>query len=159
MTLGRRFSVAAARSFGARSAQRLGALCVWSVARSLPLWEGSPSHGAHGAATCGAALALLAPAWSCRRTCGGVTLGRRSAVAAARSFGALALGGSRSLRVVGGAVASSLGTVTVARRSRRRCLLRCAGASGASLVVPPHLRRRDARPPLFRGGGSLFRRA
>ena len=88
-----------------------------------------------------------------------MTLGRRSSVAAARSFGALALGGSRSLHVVAGAVASFLGAVAVARRSRRRCLRRCAGALGAGLVVPPHLRRRDARPPLCRGGGSPFRRA
>ena len=61
-------------------------------------------------------------------------LGRRSSVAAARSFGALALGSSRSLRVVAGAVASSLGAVAVARRSRRRCLQRCAGDPGAGAV-------------------------
>ena len=206
-------------------------LCVWSLARSLPLWGRSPSRGAHGAAACGAALALLAPAWSCRRARGGVTLGRRSSAAAARSLGAVrsaqrlalsacgrwrgrflsgggrrraaltaplpaalrwrswrrlsraaalaaawrsaaalprrrlalsarcvVLSGSRSLRVVVGAVASSLAAVAVARRSRRRCLRRRVGAPGAGFVVPPRSRRRDARPPLFRGGGSLSRR-
>ena len=58
---------------------------------------------------------------------------------------------SRSLRV-------TLGAVAVARRSRRRCLRRRAGAPSAGLFVPPCSRRRDARPPLFRGGGSLSRR-
>ena len=163
VTLGRRSFTAAARSLSARGAScsAARALCVW-------LWGRSPSRVAHGAAACGAALALLAPARSCRRARGGVTLGRRSSAAASRSLdtrgssvrtGDCAGGGSRSLRVVSGAVASSLGGVAVARRSRRRCLRRCAGALGAGLVVPPHPRRRDARPPLFRGGGSLFRRA
>ena len=132
---------------------------MWSLAQSLPLWGRSPSRGAHGAAAGCAALALPAPAWSCRRTRGGVTLGRRSSVAAARSFGALALGGSRSPRVVAGAVASSLGAVAVARRSRRRCLRRRAGAPGASLVVPPRSRRRDTRPPRPRGGGPFSQRS
>ena len=186
--------------------------CVWSLARSLPLWRRSPSRGAHGAAACGAALALLAPAWSCRRARGGVALGRRSSVAAARSFGAvrsarrLALSACRRWR---GRFLS--GAVAVARRSRRRCLrhvtfqprrpprptaarvpvtrrnrqndaatssaqeneasdkkmpasllpipvtkptaTKVCGAPGAGMVVPPHPRRRDARPPLFRGGG------
>ena len=40
----------------------------------------------------------------------------------------------------------------------RCCLRRCAGAPGAALVVPPRSRRRDARPPIFCGGSSLFRR-
>ena len=40
-----------------------------------------PLRGAHGAAACGAALALLAPACSCRRARGGVALGRRSSPA------------------------------------------------------------------------------
>ena len=64
---------------------------------------------------------------------------------------------SRSLRVVVGAVASSLGAVAIARRSRRRCLQRRAGTLSAGLVVPPRSRRRGTRLPLFRGGGSLFR--
>ena len=60
--------------------------CVCLLARWLPLirWW-SPSRCAHGAAACGAALALLAPAQSCRRTRGGVLLGGRSSAAAARS--------------------------------------------------------------------------
>ena len=66
--------------------------------------------------------------------------------------------GSRSLRVVVGAVASSVGVVAVARRSRRRCLRRCAGAPSAGSVVPPHLRRRGARSQVVRGGGSPSRR-
>ena len=64
------------------------------------------------------------------------------------------LGGSRSLRAVLGAFASSLGAVAVVRRSRRRCLRRRAGAPGAGLIVPPRSRRRDAPPSLLRGGGS-----
>ena len=61
---------------------------MWSLVRSLPLWGRSPSYGAHGAAACGAALALLALSWSCRRARGGVALGRRSSAAAARSLDA-----------------------------------------------------------------------
>ena len=75
---------------------------------------------------------------------GGGSLSRRT-----RS---VVLGCLRSLHVNGGAVA-------VARRSRHRCLRRCAGAPSAGLFVPPCSRRRDARPPLFRGGGSLSRHA
>ena len=83
VALGRRSSVAAARSIGARGAScsAARALCVW-------LWGRSPSRVAHGAAACGAAPALLAPARSCRRARGGVTLGRRSFTAAARSLSA-----------------------------------------------------------------------
>ena len=61
------------------------------------------------------------------------------------------LGSSRSLRV-------ALCAVAVARRSRCRCLRRRAGAPSAGSIVPPCSRRRDARPPHFRGGGSLSRR-
>ena len=68
------------------------------------------------------------------------------------------LSGSRSLRVVVGAVASSLGAVAVARRARHCCLRRRAGAPGAGSVVPPRSRQRGARPPLFRGGGPHSRR-
>ena len=50
---------------------------MWSLARSLPLWGRSPSRGAHGAADCGAALALLTKFQSCRRARGGVALARR----------------------------------------------------------------------------------
>ena len=67
------------------------------------------------------------------------------------------LGGSRSLRVVVGAVTFPLRTVTVTRRSRRRDLRRRAGASGAGFVVLPHSRRLGARPPRFRDGASLSR--
>ena len=66
--------------------------------------------------------------------------------------------GSRSLRVVVGAVASSLGAFAVARRSRHRCLRRRAGASGAGSVVPLRTRRRGARPSCFCGGGALSQR-
>ena len=106
------------------------ALCVWSLARSLPLWRRSPSHGAHGAdardalgaASCGPALALLAPALSCHRSRGGVTLGRHSSSRRlAFSARCVVLRGSYSLRVVVGAVASSLMAVAVVRRSQRRC--------------------------------------
>ena len=62
------------------------------------------------------------------------------------------LSSSRSLRV-------ALGAVAVARRSRRRCLRRCAGAPCAGSIVPPRSRRRDARPPLVGGGISLSRHA
>ena len=48
-----------------------------------------------------------------------------------------------------------LKAVAVARRSRRRCLRRRAGAPGAGLVVPPRSQQRGARPPLLRGGDSL----
>ena len=99
-------AVAVARHSGRRggSLSRHGAfctaahaLCVWSLARSLPLQGQSPWHnahgaaacGAHGATACGAPLALLAPGWSCRRTRCGVTLGRRSSAAAACSLGAV----------------------------------------------------------------------
>ena len=83
VTLGRRSSVAAIRSLGAR-----GASC--SAARTLHvwLWGRPPSRGAHGAAASGAALALLASAQPCRHARGGMTLGRRFSVAAARSLGA-----------------------------------------------------------------------
>ena len=135
-------------------------LCLYSLSRSLPLWRRWPSHGARGAAACGAVLALMAPALPCRRARGGVTLGRRSSwqrlVFSARC---VVLEGSCSLRVVVGAVASSLEAVAVARRSRRRCLRRRTGAPDASLLVPPHSRRRGARPPLFRKGDSLSRRS
>ena len=59
---------------------------IGTVASSL---AGSPSRGSHGAAACNAALALLAPASSCRRTRSGVTLGRRSSAAADRSLDAV----------------------------------------------------------------------
>ena len=134
----------------ARQHQPSHGVCTWT----RPLFSASlssrpsPLRGAHGAAECGAARALPAPAWSCRRTRGGVTLGRRSSVAAARSFGALALGSSRSLRVVGGAVASSLGAVAVARRSG-------AAACGAALALPaPAWSCRRTR-----GGVTLGRRS
>ena len=125
VTLGRRSSVAAARSLGARGAScsAARALCVW-------LWGRSPSRGAHGAAACGAALALLAPASSCRRARGGVTLGRRSSAAAARSLGARSARRLALLRLVAGARCLCW-VVAVARRSRRRCLRRRAGAPGA----------------------------
>ena len=91
-------------------------LCVWSLTLSLPLWTRSPSRGAHGAATCGAALALLVPAQSCRRARGGGTLGRHSSAATARApetRRALSACICRRRRVLSWRVA-------VARLSRRR---------------------------------------
>ena len=67
------------------------------------------------------------------------------------------LGGSRPLRGVVDAVASSLGAVAAARRSRRHQLRRRAGTPGVGSIVPPRSRRRDARPPHFRGGGPRSR--
>ena len=135
------------------------ALCLRSLEWSLPLWRQSPSHGAHGAAASGTALVLLAPALSCRRTRGGVPLGRHSSVAAARSLGAVLRARQLApLRVVVGAVAFSLEAVAVAQRPRRRYLRRYAGAPGAGSVVPPRSRRRGARPPFFRAGGSFSAR-
>ena len=137
-----------------RRAQQLAPLrvVVGAVASSL---RRPPSRGANGAAACGAVLVLLAPAQSCRRARGGVTLGRRSPAAAARSPSgasarrlALSACGRRRGRFSSEAIA-------VARR-QRRCCLRCrAGAPGAGLVVPPHSWRRDAWPLRCRGGGSL----
>ena len=68
---------------------RAAALRVIVGAVASSLGGGSPSRGAHGAAFCGAALALLAPAHSCRRGRGGVALSRRSSAVAARSLGAV----------------------------------------------------------------------
>ena len=156
MTLGRRSSAAAARSLSERAVLGGSRFCVWSLAH--------PLRGGRRRAALTAPLPA-APRWRSWRR-----LGRAAALAAAwRSAAALprrrlalsarcvVLSGLRSLRVVAGAVASSLGAVAVARRSRRRCLRRRAGAPGAGMVVPPHSRRRDARPPLLRGGGSLSR--
>ena len=119
VTLGRRSSVVAARPLGAHGASCSAARapCVW-------LWWRLPSRGAHGAAPCGAALALqrwlvhaaaLAAAW---RSTAAALWWRRLALSARA---VIVLGSSCSLRVAVGAVA-------VARRSRRRCLRRRAGA-------------------------------
>ena len=129
---------------------------MWSLAQSLPLWGRSTSRGAHGASACGAALELLAPAQPCRRARGGMTISCHSSAAAARSLGAVRSAQRLApLHVVVDVVASSLGAVAVARRSRRRCLRRRAGAPGAGFIVWPRSRRRDARSPLFYSGGSL----
>ena len=78
--------MAAARYLGAvRSARRLS-LSACSRWRGRFLSRGGRRRAAltaHGAAACGAALALPAPAQSYHRTRGGVALGRRSSVAAA----------------------------------------------------------------------------
>ena len=129
------------------------------MARSLPLWRRSPSRGAHGAAACGAALALLAPACWCHRDVGGVTLGRRFSASAARALGTvrsarrLALSECRRQRS-----RFLSGGVAVTRRSRRHCLRRRASAPGTGSVVPPRSWANYARPPLFCGGGLPFRR-
>ena len=86
-------SAAALRGGGSLSARCV----VLSGSRSLRVVVGAvaSSLGAvavarrYGAAAFGAALALLAPAQACRRTRGGMALGRRSYVAAARSLGAV----------------------------------------------------------------------
>ena len=131
-------------------------LCVWTSTRSLPLWGRSPSRGAHGAAACGAALALLAPAGSCRRARGGVALGRRFSVELARSLGAVRSARRLALSACGRWCGRFLAmAVAVLWRSLRRCLRRRAGAPSAGWVAPPRSRRRGARPPLFRGNDSL----
>ena len=140
VTLGRRSSVAAARSLGAR-----GASCSAARTHCMWLWGRSPSRVADGATACGASLALLAPEQRCHRARGCVALGRRSfrgGGSLSRRAQCVVLGSSRSLRV-------TLGAVAVARRSRRRCLRRRAGAPSAGLVMPSRSRRRGARPPLF----------
>ena len=153
VTLDRRSSVAAARSLGTRSAAR--AVCVWSLARSVPLWGQSPSRGAHGAASCGAALALLAPASSCHSTHGGESLGRRSFVTAARSYSArsarrLALsacGRWRGRLVSGGSrrCAVLMAPLPAAQRWRSlRRLSRAAAFAAASSSAAALTRRRLA---------------
>ena len=135
------------------------ALCVWPLALSLPLCRRSPLRGAHGAAACSIALALLKLVLSCRRARGGVLVDRCSFVVAAR-FRSAACRAKRiaPLRVVVGVVASSLEAVAVARRSRRHGLRRRAGTSGAGSVVPLRSRRRGIRPSNFRGARLLSRR-
>ena len=100
-----------------------------------------------------------------RRLCRAVALTAAWRSAAALPWRRLALlarcvvlGIARSLRVVVCAVTFSIGAVDVARRSRRRCLVRHAGTPRAGLVVSHRFRRRDARPPLFRRGGSPSQR-
>ena len=130
------------------------ALCVWPLALSLPLCRRSPLRGAHGAAACSIALALLKLVLSCRRARGGVLVDRCSFVVAAR-FRSAACRAKRiaPLRVVVGVVASSLEAVAVARRSRRHGLRRRAGTSGAGSVEPLCSRRRDTRPSHLHGAG------
>ena len=70
-------------------------------------------------------------------------------------------GGSRSLawsNVTGSTHVRTrplLGGSPMRGSQRRRCRRRRAGALSAGLVVPPRSWWRGARPPLFRGGGSL----
>ena len=86
------------------------ALCTQLSVRSRPLWRGSPSRGSHGAATCDTTFVDLAPASPCRRTHGGVTLGRRRPRWRLSPLASTdVISGARSLRVAVGAVASSLG--------------------------------------------------
>ena len=117
-------------------------VAAWHWAAALP-WR-RLAHSARRRLYCAAALAT---AWR-----SAIALPWRQITLPARC---VVLGGSRSLRVLVGAVASSLGAVAVARRSQRRCLRHRAGAPGAGLVVPPRSRRHGARPPLFHGRGSL----
>jgi len=69
---GRRRAALAATLGTVRSARRL-ALSACGRRCGRFLWGQWPSRGARGAATCGAALALLALASSCRRASGGET--------------------------------------------------------------------------------------
>ena len=161
ITLGRR-SYAEAALIPARCVVLSGSrLCVWSLARSVPLWGRSPSRGAHGAAMFGAALALLASTQPCRRVPGGVAFSRRSSTAATRSLGAFSAE-EQGRRQKNPPV--SLLPIPMTSRSgapipgTKPTTTRVYGAPGAGLVVPPRSRRYDARPPLFRGGGSLPQR-
>ena len=63
------------------------ALCVCPSARLHRILVRSPSRGSRGAASCGVALTVVAPAPSCRRTNGGASLDRRSSAAAALALG------------------------------------------------------------------------
>ena len=94
-----------------------------------------------------------------RRRAAALTAAWRSAAAASRSqLSRLAwrvmMRRALSARSAVGAVASTLKVVAVALLLRRRCLRRRARAPCAGVAVPPHSRRRGARPPLLRGGGS-----
>ena len=150
---------ALARSHGAVHLAQQLALCACDC------WRGRfPSGGGHRRTALTAPLPA-APRWrSWRRSNRVAALAAKWYLATALlrrqlavSAWCVVLSGSRSLRVVVGAVASSLVAVAVARRSRRRCLRRRAGAPGVGSAVPSRSRRREARLPLFRGGGSLFR--
>ena len=152
VALGRSSSVAAARSLGAvRNARRLtltargrrrnrflsgGGRRRTALTEPLPA---APHWISWRWLGCAAALAV---AWR-----SAATLSWRRLALLARC---IVLGGSRSLRVAVGAIASSLGAVALARRS--------FGAPSTGLVVPPRSRWRGARPPLFRGSGSLSQR-
>ena len=87
-----------------------------------------------------------------------MTLGRRSSVAAARSFGA------RGARLPTLSACGRWRGRFLSEGGRRRAALTAPlpaaprWRSWRRIVVPPRWRRRDARPPLLRGGGSLFRR-
>ena len=92
----------------------------------------------HCAATCGAALAALAPASWCRRTRGGMALGHRSSAAASLAIGVMQRGRRRvhSARAIG-AVRSSLGrSLSRGSHSAAAC-----GAAPAVLAPAPSCRR------------------
>ena len=128
---------------------------MWSLARSLPLRGRSPSRGAHGAAACGAALAPLAPAWSCRRARGGVTLGRRfprRQLALSARDGQLAVSacGRQHGRVTfcdvcGSPATSQERVLSVAASCSLRELPRLRAR--ASRIADPPARARSAAPP------------
>ena len=115
-----------------------GSLCQRGASRSAARasacgrWRGRVLSGGGRRRAALTAPLPAAPRWrSWRRLSRAAALAaaRRSAAALpwrrlALSAGFVVLSGSRSLRVVIGAVASSLGAVDVARRSRRRCLRR-----------------------------------
>ena len=159
VTLGRRSSAAAARSLGVVRRGRRRALFARGCRRGRVLSERSPSRRSRSAAARDATLALLVVRSAVPAA---LVAAWRSATAPSQrrlAFSAWCdvLGGMRSLRMAVGAVVSSLGAVAVAPLSRRRCLQRRAGAPrllGARSPVLPRSRRRGARPPLFRGGGS-----
>ena len=147
------------RGGGSRS-WRAHAFCTWLSARSRPLWVRSPLRRSRGAAACGAALALLVARWV-------VTTRSRQRDAQPPL---LRGGGSRSWRNAAWSAARALCAWLSARSrplwgrspSRRS---RGAAACGAALVLlvarcamPPGSRRRGARQPFLRGGGSRSRR-
>ena len=114
--LGRRFrggSSLSARTV--RAPRQLISLRV--IVGAVALSRRSAFRDAHGAADCGAALALLALSQSCRRVAAAC---RSAAPCAAAAHSRRTRCCSSPLRVVVGAVVSSLGAVAVARRSRRR---------------------------------------
>ena len=125
------------------------------------------SGGARRRAALSAPLSAAPRSWSLRRQrhAAALTEAPRSAAAAPRRrlsplMRSDVIGGELSLCEAVGAVASSLGGLAVARLSLRRYQRRRVRGPCAGVIMPPHSRRRYARPPLLRGDGSRpWRRA